>query len=140
MLHAALLLLMLEAVHTVLVSTISLKRSTQNLPLSTSCRPITPSFPPLLEDEQASRKNRSEWPEISGANMTRQVDVLIVGGGPFGLMLSNELGRRGVTAALFDQKPSTAFNPQANATQARTMEHYRRLGFADEIRSMGLPE
>jgi hypothetical protein len=35
---------MLEAVTTDLVSTISLKRSTQNLQLSTSCRPITPSF------------------------------------------------------------------------------------------------
>jgi hypothetical protein len=35
MLHAALLLLMLEAVQTDLVSTISLKRSTQNLQLST---------------------------------------------------------------------------------------------------------
>mgnify|MGYP005841691985 CR=1 FL=1 len=67
-------------------------------------------------------------------------DVIIVGGGPFGLMLANELGRRGVTAALFDQKDSTAFNPQANATQARTMEHYRRLGFADEVRGLGLPE
>jgi hypothetical protein len=68
------------------------------------------------------------------------VDVLIAGGGPFGLMLANELGRRGVRAALVDAKPSTPVNPQANATQARTMEHYRRLGFADEVRSMGLPE
>jgi 2-polyprenyl-6-methoxyphenol hydroxylase-like FAD-dependent oxidoreductase len=67
-------------------------------------------------------------------------DVCIVGGGPFGLMLANELGRRGVSAILFDEKPSTAFNPQANATQARTMEHFRRLGFADEIRALGLPE
>src|SRR3954469_10270766 len=55
-------------------------------------------------------------------------------------MLANELGRRGVSVALVDAKPSTAVNPQANATQARTMEHYRRLGFADEIRSLGLPE
>ncbi len=68
------------------------------------------------------------------------VDVVIVGGGPFGLMLAIELGRRGVRVELFDEKQSTAFNPQANATQARTMEHYRRLGIADEIRALGLPE
>ena len=65
--------------------------------------------------------------------------VLIAGGGPCGLMLAVELGRRGVGALLVDEKPSTAFNPQANATQARTMEHFRRLGFADEVRSLGLP-
>jgi len=66
-------------------------------------------------------------------------DIIIVGGGPSGLMLANELGRRGVSAILLDQDPSTAINPQANATQARTMEHYRRLGFAGEVRSEGLP-
>ena len=66
-------------------------------------------------------------------------DVLIVGGGPSGLMLANELGRQGVRSLLLDAKASTAFNPQANATQARTMEHYRRLGFAHEIRALGLP-
>lgn len=65
--------------------------------------------------------------------------VLIVGGGPCGLMLANELGRRGIDAILVDAKPTTAFNPQANATQARTMEHFRRLGFADEIRALGMP-
>lgn len=65
--------------------------------------------------------------------------VVIVGGGPCGLMLANELGRRGVSVVLVDEKPGTAFNPQANATQARTMEHFRRLGFADEVRALGLP-
>jgi len=35
---------MLEAMFTDLVFTISPKRSTQNLQLSTSCRPITPSL------------------------------------------------------------------------------------------------
>ena len=65
--------------------------------------------------------------------------VLIVGGGPFGLMLANELGRRSISVLLIDEKSSTAFNPQANATQARTMEHFRRLGFADEVRALGLP-
>lgn len=67
------------------------------------------------------------------------VDVLVAGGGPCGLMLANELGRRGIRTLLVDPKPGTAFNPQANATQARTMEHFRRLGFADEVRALGLP-
>src|SRR6266436_8830236 len=68
-----------------------------------------------------------------------RTQVIIVGGGPCGLMLANELGRRGIGVVLVDQKTGTAFNPQANATQARTMEHYRRLGFADEVRSLGMP-
>ncbi|WP_332826013.1 FAD-dependent oxidoreductase [Ramlibacter sp.] len=66
-------------------------------------------------------------------------DVLIAGGGPCGLVLAIELGRRGIRTLLVDPKPGTAFNPQANATQARTMEHFRRLGFADEVRAQGLP-
>lgn len=66
-------------------------------------------------------------------------EVLVAGGGPCGLMLANELGRRGIRTLLVDAKPSTAFNPQANATQARTMEHFRRLGFAQEVRALGLP-
>ncbi len=70
---------------------------------------------------------------------THTCSIIVVGGGPCGLMLANELGRRGVSVFLVDQKAATAFNPQANATQARTMEHFRRLGFADEIRALGLP-
>jgi 2-polyprenyl-6-methoxyphenol hydroxylase-like FAD-dependent oxidoreductase len=68
-----------------------------------------------------------------------EVDVIIVGGGPSGLMLANELGRRDVSVALFNERDGTSPNPQANATQARTMEHFRRLGFADKVREQGLP-
>lgn len=70
---------------------------------------------------------------------TLRTDVLVAGGGPCGLMLANELGRRGIATLLVDAKPATTFNPQANATQARTMEHFRRLGLAGEIRAQGLP-
>ncbi|KQT11396.1 FAD-dependent oxidoreductase [Ramlibacter sp. Leaf400] len=74
----------------------------------------------------------------SDADLLR-TEVLVAGGGPFGLMLANELGRFGVPALLVEPKSGTAFNPQANATQARTMEHFRRLGFAREVRELGLP-
>lgn len=67
------------------------------------------------------------------------IPVLIAGAGPCGLMLANELSRYGIKAAVIDKKSSTAFDPKANATQARTMEYYRRLGLADEIRALGLP-
>lgn len=65
--------------------------------------------------------------------------VLVIGSGPCGLMLALELGQRGISTVVIDKKPGTAVNPQANATQARTMEYYRRLGFAHEVRALGLP-
>ncbi len=68
-----------------------------------------------------------------------ETDILIVGAGPCGLMLANEMGVRGIRAIVVDREPGVASAPQANATQARSMEHYRRHGFADEIRAQGLP-
>ena len=42
-------------------------------------------------------------------------DVLIVGGGPVGLFLAAELGQRGVSVQLCDNKPGTSVHPAANA-------------------------
>ena len=67
------------------------------------------------------------------------VDILVIGAGPCGLMLANELGRRGISTRIVDQEAGVATAPKANATQARSMEHYRRLGFAEQIRALGLP-
>src|SRR4051812_1818926 len=66
--------------------------------------------------------------------------IIIIGGGPCGLVLAIELGRRGVSTIVLEEKTSPARFPAANATQARTMEHYRRLGFAEKVRARGLPE
>ncbi|WP_186084904.1 FAD-dependent monooxygenase [Burkholderia gladioli] len=66
-------------------------------------------------------------------------DVIIVGGGPVGLFLAAELGQRGVSVELFDAKDGTSRHPAANANSARTMEHFRRIGIASRVRSLGLP-
>lgn len=78
-----------------------------------------------------------EQARVAGREL--QVDVLVAGAGPCGLMLANELGLRNVPCLLVDPKATTAFNPQANATQARTMEHFRRIGIAQQVRALGLP-
>lgn len=67
-----------------------------------------------------------------------QTDIVIVGGGPAGLMLAIELGCRGVNCVVLEEDAQDPQFPKANATSSRTMEHYRRRGFADRVRSLGL--
>ena len=69
-----------------------------------------------------------------------RTNVVIVGGGPSGLILAIELGRRGVACVLLEEDLTSPTLPKANATTSRTMEHYRRLGFAAQVRALGLPE
>ncbi|WP_309237502.1 FAD-dependent monooxygenase [Actinomadura sp. BRA 177] len=65
--------------------------------------------------------------------------VIVVGGGPVGLMLALFLDYYDVPCTVLDAEPSTSDMPRGNTHNARTMEHYRRLGVADEIRALGLP-
>ena len=65
-------------------------------------------------------------------------EVAIVGAGPSGMMLAIELGLRQIPCVLLDKLSDPPKFPKANATSARTMEHYRRRGFAHEIRTLGL--
>jgi 2-polyprenyl-6-methoxyphenol hydroxylase-like FAD-dependent oxidoreductase len=65
-------------------------------------------------------------------------EVLIVGGGPTGLTLAIDLGKRGVRATLIEQKERPAFLPKMERINARSMEIYRRLGLAPKIRAAGL--
>jgi 2-polyprenyl-6-methoxyphenol hydroxylase-like FAD-dependent oxidoreductase len=73
------------------------------------------------------------------AALLLDTDVAIVGAGPTGLMLAIELGCRGVHCVVLEEDAGPATYPKANANSARTMEHYRRRGFAHRIRALGLP-
>jgi len=64
--------------------------------------------------------------------------VLIVGGGPVGLTLAIDLGRRGVRCTLIEQKEAPQFLPKMERCNARTMEIFRRMGIADMVRAAGL--
>ncbi len=66
-------------------------------------------------------------------------DVLIIGAGPTGLMLANQLGRRGIRAAIIDRHSGPAQQTRAMAVHARTLEIYAKLGIAQRAIELGLP-
>jgi 2-polyprenyl-6-methoxyphenol hydroxylase-like FAD-dependent oxidoreductase len=69
----------------------------------------------------------------------RVVPVLIVGAGPVGLALANELGYRGIECVVVEKSDGTILFPAGEHIFSRTMEHLRRWGIADEARDLGWP-
>ena len=63
--------------------------------------------------------------------------VIIAGAGPVGLTLAIDLGRRGVRCLIVEKQPGTGPWPKMDRSNARTMEFYRRLGIAEEVRALG---
>ena len=66
-----------------------------------------------------------------------ETDVLIVGAGPTGLMLANQLGRRGVSARIIDRHAGPSLQTRALGVQARTLEIYSQLGIAKQALQLG---
>ncbi|WP_430334352.1 FAD-dependent monooxygenase [Rhodococcus sp. ACT016] len=69
----------------------------------------------------------------------RTSGVVIVGGGPVGLVLSIMLSRNGIENTLVEKRPRTSVHPKARGISARSMEVLRRVGLEDRVRSAGLP-
>ena len=64
-------------------------------------------------------------------------DVLVVGAGPTGLMLANQLARRGVRVLIIDRHAGPSLQTRALGVQARTLEIYAQLGIIDRALELG---
>ena len=64
-------------------------------------------------------------------------DVLIVGAGPTGLMLANQLARHGVRALIIDRHAGPSLQTRALGVQARTLEIYSHLGIVERALELG---
>lgn len=62
-----------------------------------------------------------------------KASVLIVGGGPTGLVLGIWLTRLGVAVRIVDRAAGPGTTSRALAVQARTLEFYRQAGFAEAV-------
>jgi 2-polyprenyl-6-methoxyphenol hydroxylase-like FAD-dependent oxidoreductase len=70
---------------------------------------------------------------------SHQIPVLIVGGGPIGLALAADLGRRGARALLIEKNENRIGPAKMLEVSVRTMEFCRQLGIVDEVRNWGFP-
>jgi 2-polyprenyl-6-methoxyphenol hydroxylase-like FAD-dependent oxidoreductase len=69
-----------------------------------------------------------------------EANVLIVGAGPVGLTSAIDLAWRGVDVTVVETRAAAEPpEPKCNHVAARTMEIFRRLGLAEQIRNSGLP-
>src|SRR5215471_7036523 len=64
-------------------------------------------------------------------------DVLVVGAGPTGLMLANQLVRRGIRTLIIDRHAGPSLETKAIGVQARTLEIYSQLGIVDRALELG---
>ena len=64
-------------------------------------------------------------------------DVLVVGAGPTGLMLANQLVHNGVRPTIVDRHAGPARETRALGVQARTLEIYARLGVIERALALG---
>jgi 2-polyprenyl-6-methoxyphenol hydroxylase-like FAD-dependent oxidoreductase len=70
--------------------------------------------------------------------MRRATDVLVVGGGPVGLLLASELQRYGVDHLLIEAKRAPAYFCKALGVSARTLDLFDQIGVLEDSLDRGL--
>ena len=71
--------------------------------------------------------------------MLPDTDVIIVGGGPTGLLLAGDLAATGVSCALLERRTTESNLSRAFGVHARTLELLDARGVADELIATGVP-
>jgi 2-polyprenyl-6-methoxyphenol hydroxylase-like FAD-dependent oxidoreductase len=71
--------------------------------------------------------------------MIFDVDVIVVGAGPAGLLLAGDLAGAGVSCALLERRPDRSGLTRAFTVHARTLEELDARGVADELVASGTP-
>lgn len=74
-----------------------------------------------------------------GTGRTNHVPVLIVGGGPIGLALAADLGRRNVPVRLIERGEDKLGSAKMIVVSMRTMEICRHMGIDGPVRDWGFP-
>src|SRR5882757_4209457 len=70
-------------------------------------------------------------------NREGSFEVVVVGGGPVGLVSAIQLGRAGIETLLLERRATFSTHPKSGGIHARTMEIYRQLGISDLIQENG---
>lgn len=70
----------------------------------------------------------------------REIQVLIAGGGPVGLVTALELNRQGIKTILVERNVTTTQHPKMDITNGRSAEIFRRLGVLEDARRQAVPE
>lgn len=69
---------------------------------------------------------------------TEQLDLVVIGGGPTGLLSALLASRLGLTVCVFDAKPQPLEFGRADALNARTQQYLEVVGVLDELLEEGL--
>lgn len=66
-----------------------------------------------------------------------QTEVIIIGAGPTGLMLANQLNRFQIDFIILDSKSGPTVESRAIAITSRSLEIYQQLGLVDKVIAEG---